>query len=187
MPKTVVLITGYARSGKDTLARGMMQAAKDVGVIEHLNFADSLKMGLNEMLAVFGQLSSDANFFDERFKSQHRDVLVAAGRFARSLDRNVFASVFCNRIKDGFNDSVICSDWRYLNELQVVRNDLGATHRIVTVRVNTVGIEAANEEEGLSIGEITREVPIDYDYTFMPNSKTHIEAEGRELARRLGL
>ena len=185
--RTVVLITGYARAGKDTFARGMMQASKGIDVIEHLNFADALKMGLNEMLAIFGQLSDETNFFDERFKSQNRDVLVTAGRFARSLDRNVFANAFCNRIKDNFNGSVICSDWRYLNELQVVRNDLGKTHRIVTVRVNTVGIEAANEEEGLSIGEITREVPIDYEYTFMPNGKTHIEAEGRELARRLGL
>jgi len=186
--RTVVLITGYARAGKGTFANAMLDAAKEQGYIEHLNFADCLKLGLNEMLATFGQLSDATDFFNERFKAQHRDVLVTAGRFARSLDRNVFAKSFCNRITDfRFNSHIVCSDWRYLNELQVVKNDLGKTHRIITVRVNTVGIEAANEEEGLSIGEITREVPIDYEYTFMPNGKTHIEAEGRELARRLGL
>ena len=187
MPKTIVLITGYARSGKDTLARGMMQVAKESSDIHQLNFADALKNGLNGMLASFDQLTDESNFFDDRFKSKHRDVMVAAGRFARSLDRNVFANVFCKHIKDYGYSTTICSDWRYLNEFLVVRNDFYATHRIITVRVNTVGIEAANEEEGKSIGEITREIPIDCDYTFMPNSKTHIEAEGRELARRLGL
>ena len=185
--RTVVLITGYARAGKGTFANAMIDAAKEEGYIEHLNFADCLKLGLNEMLATFGQLSDATDFFNERFKAQHRDVLVTAGRFARSLDRNVFANVFCKHIKDYGYSTTICSDWRYLNEFLVVRNDFYATHRIITVRVNTVGIEAANEEEGKSIGEITREIPIDCDYTFMPNSKTHIEAEGRELARRLGL
>ena len=166
----------------------MIDAAKEEGYIEHLNFADCLKLGLNEMLATFGQLSDATDFFNEQFKTKHRDILVTAGRFARSLDRNVFAKSFCNRITDfRFDSHIVCSDWRYLNELQIVKKELGNTHRIITVKVSTVGVDQANEEEGLSISEITREVPIDYEFSFMPNSKTHIEAEGRELARRLGL
>ena len=186
--RTVVLITGFARSGKDTLANGMIEASKDQDFIEHLNFADCLKLGLNEMLATFGQLTDETNFFTEKFKAKHRDMLVSAGRFARSLDRNVFASAFCNRITDfRFDNNIICSDWRYLNELEVVKKELGNTYRIVTVKVSTVGVDQANEEEGLSISEIIRDVKFDYEFSFMPNSKTHIEAEGRELARRLGL
>jgi chloramphenicol 3-O-phosphotransferase len=192
LPKpTVVLITGYARAGKDTLCEGMSQASKAAPI--HINFASFLKAAADSFL---NHLEIDETFENEQFKVKHRDTLVALGKFARSINRDVFADQFvalaqhyqrnCSQAKLPVRP-IICSDWRYTNEYQVVRHELMPTFRVITVRVNTLGIEAANEEEGLSIGEITREIPLDYEFTFKPDSKNYILKAGEELARTIGL
>jgi hypothetical protein len=195
---TLVLITGYARSGKDTFALGIELAAKRSDVA-HINYADGLKESANKFLEWVGLHDGDTmDFFDDDFKAKHRNVLVELGRFARSYDRDIFAKMLCGdaaefhtekRREQTLRDTlVVTSDWRYLNELKVAQRSLGADGwRIVTVRINTVGIEAANDEEGISIGEITRETVADYEYTFSQGSAACVEAEGRFLARTLGL
>jgi len=192
LPKpTVVLITGYARAGKDTLFQGMFRGSKAAPI--HINFASFLKSAADSFL---NHLEIEETFEDEQFKVKHRNTLVALGKFARSINRDVFADQFvalaqyyqkdCSRAGIPLRP-IICSDWRYVNEYQVVRHKLMPTFRVITVRVNTFGIEAANEEEGLSIGEITREIPLDYEFTFKPNSKDYILKAGEELARTIAL
>jgi hypothetical protein len=190
--KTVILITGYARAGKDTLAEGIELGATKPVV--RLNFADMLKQACDCYLQVLdlGGSGSSRTFRNEAFKVKHRDFLVAAGSFARTIDRDVFALAFtrqCNREATGSQDvTVVCSDWRYTNELTIVKYILGDLGwNVVTVQIGTTGVEAANEEEGKSIGDIVRNTPIHVSYGFKPDSKQAIVAEGKSLARQLGL
>jgi len=188
---TLVLICGYARAGKDTLADGFLERygiAK--GGIVHVNFADTLKDAGNTYLDAVGMFKEgDRDFRQDAFKVRNRRFLVDAGTFARSLNRDVFAEAFAAKAKRWEesldNPLIVCSDWRYLNELRVQQAAL-PDWKIVTVRVDTVGVEAANEEEGMSIGEITREVPVDVSFKFMPNSAQLIKAEGKNLCRSFG-
>jgi len=202
--RNIVLITGYARAGKDTFRAGIAQGAGKHPVVPR-NFADSLKEAANSFLEHldfndagnpdFYLHPNSKNFFSDPFKVKHRTVLVELGKFARSLNRNVFAENFTNWVRRsapyecGFDGSkphtIVCSDWRYLNEYQVVLNDLGAGYNIITVRVNTIGVEPANEEEGLSIAEITREMPMNHEFTFSPNNWQIVKAEGKNLGARL--
>jgi hypothetical protein len=193
----VILITGYARAGKDTLADGIALSAS--GPVAHLNFADVLKQACDSYMQSLGIGGSGATntFRNEPFKVRHRDFLVSAGKFARSLDRDVFALAFtrqcqliarCNNSL-GIGTTIVCSDWRYINEVGIVsyilqKEGLWNVHKVI---VRTSGVEAANEEEGKSIGEITREVAFDHDYTFLPESRQRILNEGKDLARKLGL
>jgi len=191
--KAIILITGYARAGKDSLAEGIELGAKRPSV--RLNFADMLKHACDCYLQVLdlGGSGSSRTFRNESFKVKHREFLVAAGMFARSIDRDVFAHAFtrqCMRDAKRFPDedvTVICSDWRYMNELTIVNYALGDEWKIYTVQVTTAGVEAANEEEGKSIGEIVRNVPVHVNYGFKPDSKPSILSEGKNLARQLGL
>jgi hypothetical protein len=48
-------------------------------------------------------------------------------------------------------------------------------------------VEAANEEEGKSIGQLIRQVSFDHEFTFLPDSRQRILNEGKDLARKLGL
>jgi hypothetical protein len=187
---TAVLITGYARAGKDTLAAGFLdRAAVSTRPIAHINFADVLKTAANSYLSSIGLFEEQHDFRLEAFKVRHRRFLVEAGTFARSIDRDVFAIGFveaCRRWSgQGLDPLVVCSDLRYLNELMFVKTEL-ADWRVVTVRVDTTGIEAANEEEGKSIGEMTRAVPFDVSFKFLPDSAQLIKAEGKNLCRSFG-
>lgn len=191
---TLILITGFARSGKDTLAEGIVAGRSDKNPILRRNFADSLKNAANNFLGELGLLGEFVNFHDETFKSRHRDMLVALGAGARSINKSVFADIFaddCVRFQALNPDRpavVIASDWRYINELYVARGRLAEIGwRIVTVMVQTSGVDAANQEEGLSIGQITREVSTDYSYAFRPQSAYQIHVEGKQLAGKLGI
>lgn len=192
--KSIILITGYARAGKDTLAEGITLGAKRL--VAHVNFADPLKQACDtymQMLEVGGS-GSTRTFRNEAFKVKHRDFLVSAGTFARSLERDVFALAFTRecrataRMHDEPNLTIVCSDWRYLNELNIVSTVLGQDGwAIYTVHIATTGTEAASEEEGKSIGEIIRNTPVNLHYKFKPDSKQDILNEGKSLARQLGL
>jgi hypothetical protein len=193
----VILITGYARAGKDTLADGVSLVAS--GPVVHLNFADVLKQACDSYMQSLGIGGSGATqtFRNESFKVRHRHFLVSAGVFARSINEDVFALAFtrqcqliarCNN-SIGIGTTIICSDWRYINELEVIENMLvGAQDwKLHKVMVRTTGVEAANEEEGKSIGLITRQVAFDHEYIFLPDSRQRILNEGKDLARKLGI
>ena len=84
---------------------------------------------------------------------------------------------------------VVCPDWRYLNEYLFVKFWLGDCYgwRIVTVNIDTAGLAPANEEEGVSIGAITREMAFDISLKFQPDRSQLIKAEGKNIARQIGL
>jgi len=193
-PKPVlVLITGAARSGKDTLADGII--AGSTGPVHRIRFADPLKDAADDFLACLG-LDRFGSFANEGFKSKHRDFLVAAGTFARSLDVDVFAYLMALRAQAfaggvtlaGLRPVVVASDWRYLNECRIASEVLGGNGwRIVTIEVSTAGVQAANDEEARSLGEIRREVITDLSFNFAPDSADSIRREGIELARTLAI
>ena len=190
---TLILITGYARSGKDTLAEGIMAGiSPKTGWALKLNFADALKQSANDYLKSLDLDEDGVDFFSEPFKVKHRAFLVAAGSFARSINRDVFAARFVDKCLSFAGSHgpgvVVASDWRYMNELRVSQDALiRAGWDVVTVEINTSGIGPANEEEGLSIGEIRREHSPSLSLMFAPDRAQLIKAEGRNLARQLGL
>ena len=195
---TLILITGFARSGKDTFANGLAAAARrsDIGFF---NYADGLKDAANKYLAWVGQISADeVDFHNDAFKTKHREVLVALGKMSRSIDVDVFAKMLTNDANDfhtgnlvesSLKDTVvITSDWRYLNEYKIAAAELGRIGwRIITVRIDTTGTLPANEEEALSIAAIGREMVTDYQYYFNANNAEAVRTEGKGLARILGL
>lgn len=182
---TLILISGYARAGKDTLANGILEwSHRPCG---RINFADALKEASNHYL---DYLQLEGDFFNETFKCDHRDFLVAAGRLARSIDVDIFAKHLANFVPcipnaEGIaHETVVTSDWRYANELRVCKNilpDLG--WRIRTIYVETAGIGPANSEEEDSIEAIRYNHSFDHELFFGPNERQSIMHAGRDLAR----
>jgi hypothetical protein len=184
-PPTLVLVSGFARAGKDTLASGLLEWSTRPA--EHINFADALKEAANHYL---DYLQLDGDFFREDFKVEHRKFLVDAGKFARSLDMDVFARHFANWVPimkhpDTVSpETVVCSDWRYINELRVCQDILWEKGwRVRTVYVSTAGVGPANDEELDSIAQIRAEHSFDQEFIFKPNSRNTIMEEGRRLAK----
>lgn len=182
---TLVLISGFARAGKDTLASGLLEWSTRPA--EHINFADALKEAGNHFMDYLGL---QGNFMTEDFKCENRDALVAMGRFARRLDKDVFARHFANwcpimkHHDQVAPETVVCSDWRYINELRVCQDILWEKGwKVRTVYVSTAGIGPANDEELDSIAEIRAAHLFDQEYIFKPNSRQQIMSEGRILAK----
>lgn len=186
---TLILITGYARSGKDTLADGMMSACYRPST--KLSFAEELKHKCNDYLEMFGFSKEEFNFFNDDFKTKHRDFLVSAGVLVRSVNKNYWANVVAAKCLDIARmaqqpHSVFVPDWRYLNEYETMRRYL-PDWNIITVRVTTSEVLPANEEELKSIAQILREEPFDKEFFFAPNCAEHIKHEGRVYAHQLEL
>lgn len=181
---TLVMIAGFSRAGKDTLANGLMEWSERRAA--KVNFADPLKESANAMLSY---LHLEGDFFNEEFKVKHRDFLVAAGRFARSINRDVFAEHLARYLPfvsaDGEpHQTVICSDWRYLNEYTVVSRIMDEYNwNLRTVYISTAGVLPANDEEAWSVLDMRAEVEFDVELCFKPNSRNDIMAEGRRMAR----
>lgn len=192
---TVVLISGFARAGKDTFADGMI--SRDDGLFAmKRSFASTLKNAADNYLDDVGLFDHDqgVTFSDEDFKIKHRDILVTLGHFARSIDKDVFANALyrqfltmCVGVRPNPMHFIV-PDWRYSNELRVGR-EWAKEHgwRIVTVRIDRAGLHPANEEEALSLAEIRRETPCDHEYIFAEGQTEAIKAAGRQLAAHLGL
>lgn len=185
-PPTLVLIAGFARAGKDTLATGILEWCRRPA--SKLNFADALKEGADEFMTYL-HLDRHGSFFNEQFKVEHRDFLVSAGKFARSLNRNVFAEHLANwapmqEAPDGeIAQTVVCSDLRYSNEIEVCQDILlPLGWRVRTVYVSTAGVYHANDEEFYSILDIRANHRFDQEYIFRPESRQDIVNEGRRLA-----
>jgi len=182
---TIILLSGYARAGKDTFARGIEEQAYNVMTT---SVAYGLKEISDDYMAGLG-LQDDSmtmSFFNETFKSKYREFLVAGGRFARSINKDVFIDQLIERIAPVKNMDVVVTDWRYLNEINKVR-EMMTDWRIITVYIETLGNFASNEEEALSIAEMRRAMACDYEFYFAPNSEKAIVKTGRDFARELSL
>ena len=182
---TLVLISGFARAGKDTLATGLLEWSTRAA--EHINYADALKEAGNHFMDYLGL---DGNFLNEDFKVENRDALVHFGKFARRLDKDVFArhlANWCPVMKHPDQPSpetVVTSDWRYINELRVCQDILWERGwKVRTVYVSTTGVGPANDEELDSIAEIRASHSFDQEYIFKPNARQQIMNEGRLLAK----
>jgi hypothetical protein len=187
--RTLVLICGYARAGKDTLGSGILEWCEKNA--EKINFADALKDTANVFLDC---LELKGDFHNEDFKQENRQALVALGTFARALKPSVFADIMAQTVAQGYDDdgmpldTVVCTDWRYLNELIVCQQLLiPLGWRVRTVYISTSGVSAANTEEANSICEIRDIVRFDQEYHFDSDQRQKIMHEGRMLAKQWSL
>lgn len=175
---TVFLVTGYARSGKDTLADALVQRIP--GCVK-IAFADSLKDAGNRFFTALG--IEDVNLRSTYDKIKHRDLLVAMGKAARSIDPDVFARCAADRARYNVlaGRCVVISDWRYLNEYTAIQR-ICYPARIVTISLTRSGGVPANEEEQESIRDIDAAVTYDYDRHFADRDIQGIDDFSHELA-----
>lgn len=155
--KHLVLVCGFARAGKDTFAKGIIAGAKDA---KRMAYADALKYAL-EVAA--HNVGLHVDYFDDAEKSVDRDLLVEFGRAMRRRDKNIFARTVVDNLmtlKDG--QTLVVSDWRYLNEYEVAKQacDKWAVN-LHAVQIVRHGWNAANEEEAVNMQEVIDSVPMD--------------------------
>lgn len=173
---TVFLIGGFSRAGKDTLAdriAALTGAAK-------VAFADDLKAAGNRFFTSLGIESIDLK--KDIHKTRFRDLLVAAGKAARSVDPDVFARHAAERARYNIlaGRCVVIPDWRYDNEMAVVWNHV-APARVVSVLIERTNAGPANEEESHTIANILDNCTIDEARLFDSGDLASIDTFAHEL------
>jgi hypothetical protein len=152
----IILVSGYARAGKDTFASNMIQP---LSVAHRVSFAYELKEIANKTLWMLGLNHIDLHRDEDKVK--YRDILIGIARTARAADPAIFARLACRRINEIYSagSHVIVTDWRYANEHEYLCEKFGHTN-IVTVMVEREGGVPAHEEEESSIAEILNSINI---------------------------
>jgi hypothetical protein len=170
--KSLIMVSGYAGSGKDTLADLIMDIVPE-GRKSHwtdkFKFADQLKNALQDSL---GSIGVDVDVFteDREEKAKMRPLLVEFGRFARSKNKDVFVNMMLADLDkhtewatefEGmgwrFNETLVISDLRYLNELTLTAKWCKDNYYdLHTVYIEKNGCEPANDEECDSLEELLR-------------------------------
>lgn len=181
-PQTIVLLSGYARSGKDTFAEGMIRYSQD---IKRIAFADALKDAANDFSI---NLGLSVNFHDDTVKATHRETLVALGRFARSIHKDVFVYNLTEAATRE-RGHVVVPDTRYINEVVVTKQLMNEVRgwRVIHLHIETEGVGPANDEEAASIREMLEGCIPTQTYVFKPNTAVTIREVGKSVAKHLEL
>ena len=120
--RQVILVTGYARAGKDTFAAGLRSCCPS---LVRVQFSSPLKRAANLAFESFGQ---QVDFFDDSIKEQprYREGLLAIGKAATERQTGVFAEAaladVIRFLDQGYN--VVLTDWRRPIEYEVIRSGL---------------------------------------------------------------
>lgn len=170
--KSVIMVAGYAGSGKDTLADLIMDIVPE-GRKSHwtdkFKFADQLKNALQESMSSIGV---DVDVFTEEReeKTKLRPLLVEFGKFARSKNRDVFVNMMLADLDQHvewavefegmgwtFSETIVISDLRYINELTLMAKWCKDNYYdLHTVYIEKSDNPPANEEECDSMEELMK-------------------------------
>jgi len=169
--KTIILISGFKRAGKDTLS-DILKNKIGAKRAEKISFARPMKEILSDTLGITLQELESYKNNPERFKllledkmwfykdlKDFREVLQHFGdAVKRQFGQDVWSVLTKNIIKDINKEVVIISDWRYLIEHATLNKEY---LNLVTVRV------AGGEVPDLSLehSSETELINFPFDYT----------------------
>lgn len=128
MNKTIILISGKARAGKDTFALGLDGYNKYSFAGQLKDFA--IKLGWN-------------GHKDERGRKFLQDLASTV----REYNRNTWVNLVCRMLEtNSYPNQIAITDCRYLNEIQIMRQwGKKNGYKVITVR-----IERPNYDNGLT-------------------------------------
>lgn len=116
MKKTIIGISGFARSGKDTLAKSVKRCLEDQGFkVSLFSFAQALKYDIDDFCS--SKLGITSFCEDTSQKEKIRPMLIAYGNCQRNITNGTY---WINRVKpqvdsffSGGGDFAIISDLRF--------------------------------------------------------------------------
>lgn len=114
----IYLISGNARSGKDTATKCFIDNFAKNGILaKRYAFADELKRQLDPLLLLNFGISAFTE--DAKEKSLIRDLMISYGKMCRNIDPDYWVKIVAAKIKKEEKPCVaIISDCRYPNEFQ---------------------------------------------------------------------
>lgn len=121
--KQILLLAGYARSGKDSVANLL----EEEHGFRRFAFADALKEMVAERTGIpvtlFHSLQKDSLIGSSSSKT-YRDLLIEVADKERAVDPDIFSRIVAAQIRESGADRVVISDWRYKREEAFLQSSL---------------------------------------------------------------
>ncbi len=208
--KRIILISGWARSGKDFTADIVKKAlVADYGQIEHMSFADVMK---DLVAGTFGITRSQLDKFKNDPKTytnktvsyaecgsgglaeydyaryDFREILQRFGTEVMKpvFGKDVWTDLMHKKLQNSNAKVIVISDWRFKQELYRLRNlNFSIADDYITVRVEREG----QVQESTHISEIDLDEDIDFDYTIKNDGVTIslLEEQVRDMLKAEGI
>jgi hypothetical protein len=136
---SIILLRGFSNSGKDYIGNILCEKYG----YKRFAFADALKK------IVASQFTTPIeNFHSQEVKPTvckndtlgrtHRQLLIDEGARLREINKDIFAKFCCQDIKISYARKIVITDWRYENELQVIK-DTFPDFKITPVHIMRIG------------------------------------------------
>lgn len=138
----VLLISGWATSGKDAAASLLVEEADFLRIA----FADALKEDVARTHFLPIELFHDPSTKDKVISLKGvtpRKLLLDHAKRARAIDPDVFARAVANDIQEAIDAGVsriVISDWRYMREYDFLYRELLGVATIITCRITRHGV-----------------------------------------------
>lgn len=134
--KQILLLSGYAGSGKDAAATLLMEECG----FQRFAFADALKDLVAEKtgipVTIFHSSQKDMIIPHSTSQKTYRDLLLQVAREERAKDLDVFSRIVATQIQEADGGRFVISDWRYKREESFLRSALDtATYQITRIRI----------------------------------------------------
>lgn len=171
MQSCVVLLSGWAGSGKDAAAAIMVE---EMG-FRRFAFADALKQDVAEKSGI------PLNTFHTAAKDQPleilcktyptartpRDLLLECARVERERDPDIYSGKVIEEIRASGVQKAVISDWRYRREHAHIYRELYETMPILTVRITRPGIHPRSDPSEHDLSTMTFDIEIINDGTLV--------------------
>lgn len=161
---TILGLTAFARTGKDTLASAIIDKYPDWG-FQRYAFADNLKKHLAEFIKTrFGY--DVFNLTDEQ-KKIVRPLLIAYGCAQREVDKDYWVKQVDQQIENG-KSNIIITDFRFPSEAEYFCKKYGSKFSLI--ELSREGIPTPPNEEQINQPLMRRFVNMHYLLENKPES-----------------
>lgn len=200
MKKKVILISGWADSGKNYVADMLTKELSCGADYEQLSFAGNMKkiicttFGITE--SQLDKYKNSPKDFDIRVttlgvahngsdkltpfslhRTDFRRILQSFGSEAMKavFGDDVWTDLLHKNVIESDSDILIVTDWRFKRELWRLQDKHSDKFDIITVRIERDGLEQISDH----VSEIDLNDGIDFDYTIHNDGKTKVALEAQ--------
>lgn len=192
--KTIILVSGKKRAGKDTVAQMIVEQLDDSYSISRLSFAEPMKYIIASTFDVALEDLEDYKNFPKLYpvmvmhselvkpfelSTDMRKILQRFGTEAmkKQFGDDVWSELLYKKIH---SDITVVSDWRFKSELEFLKKQKGV--KVITVRVNRVG--QVVHDEHISEKDL-EDVETDFTLNNEDDNLDWLEEQVYELCREI--
>ncbi len=157
--KTIILLSGWMQSGKDTVGEVLVTKYD----FKRYAYADALKDELSNLLQIDRQLFDTIEGKNKLLQGKTiRQHLIDYGQARRKSDSLYWVKIVCKLITQEHNSRIVITDCRMLNEIEHIIETFGK-NQVICCRINRWKEPPLKDETEMALDDFPFDIVIDND------------------------